>query len=76
MSHPPQPRSSGPGTIDWYGESRAISQLMREKEELRRVVEWLESCNQAAMDECQLLATRIAELELRVRILTLAQGCP
>lgn len=58
--------------------------LVKERDQLRRAVEWLESCNQAAMEECELLAhrlaaaqagftaaeRRIAELEARVRTLT------
>lgn len=57
------------GVVTWNTDAQIITRLLREKEELRRAVEWLESCNKAAMDECQLLATRIADLELQVRAL-------
>lgn len=63
MSHPSQPRSSGPGTIDWYGESRAITKLMREKEELKQQL----ATARAGFDAAE---RRIADLELRVRVLT------
>lgn len=63
MTHIPQPRGSGPGTINWYGETQAITKLMREKEELKQQL----AAAQAGFAAAE---RRIADLELRVRVLT------